>query len=46
MRIKIKVELKVKGGKLKKFKIDTSSIASAFNDDRLNNLELVGRKFK
>lgn len=38
----IKVKVKFKDNKVKDFKIDISSIATAYNDDRLNDLELLG----
>lgn len=38
----IKVKVKFKENKAKDFKIDISSIATAYNDDRLNDLELLG----
>lgn len=37
----IKVRLKFKNNKAKNFKIDISSIAISYNDDRLNDLELL-----
>lgn len=37
----IKVQVKFKNNNAKDFKIDISSIASAYNDDRLNDLELL-----
>ena len=39
---KIKVKVKLKNNKVKKFKIDIASIATAYNEDRLNTLELLG----
>ena len=38
----IKVQVKFKDNKAKDFKIYTPSIAAAYNDDRLNDLELLG----
>lgn len=38
----IKVILKIKKGMPKDFKIDVTSLAEAYNDERFNSLELVG----
>ena len=39
---RIKVTFKIKKGKVKDFKFDLASLVSQYQDDRFNNLELLG----